>query len=436
MGPTGPEQSKRRNEAVRNLDAVEMKAVLLDSLPECAFLVGEDQKILTTNTRVQTMLGGSPDSVIGQPVAEVLKSLTHEDGSPVDISTAVTQTLSTGEAEMFEAMLACDSADTGKRSAADPKPVTVTVAPARPLQEGRKKSPAVVIVVSGEAVTQPYGLRDAVLSMVSHELRTPLLHIKGFVSSLLESDIEWDEETRLDFLHTIDREADRLTSMVTDLMEITRMGSGDLPLHLEYADPYMLSYAALDSASPFTHRHQVVVQVPEGLPKINIDSLRVMGVLVNLIENATKYTPEGSKILIDAKADDDNVTFSVADRGPGMPANVQSQIFKMFYRGEVDGKRSSGTGLGLAVCKAVMEAHNGEIWVESQEGKGSTFKFRIPLNAAMEGRGSNSRTARAVSAARTSRSRPAGKKGIKSNRGRVTNPRRTDTADNRVAIRK
>ena len=99
--------------------------------------------------------------------------------------------------------------------------------------------------------------------MVSHELRTPLLHIKGFVSTLLESDIEWDEETRLDFLHTIDREADRLTAMVSDLMEITRMGSADLPLHLEKSDPYLLAYSALDSASLFIRKHRVIVEVPE-----------------------------------------------------------------------------------------------------------------------------------------------------------------------------
>lgn len=226
---------------------------------------------------------------------------------------------------------------------------------------------------------QPYRLRDAVLSMVSHELRTPLLHIKGFVSTLLESDIEWDEETRLDFLHTIDREADRLTSMVSDLMEISRMGSGDLPLHLENAEPYLLAYAALDSASPFAHKHRVIIRVPEHLPKIRVDVLRVMGVLVNLIENATKYSAEGSKIIVDAEEKDGHILFSVTDEGIGIPEDSFGKIFSMFYRGDVGGKHSEGTGLGLAVCKSVLDAHKGEIWVESEVGKGSRFTFSIPL---------------------------------------------------------
>jgi two-component system sensor histidine kinase KdpD len=131
--------------------------------------------------------------------------------------------------------------------------------------------------------------------MGSPELRTPLLHIKGFVSTLLESDIEWDEPTKLEFLHTIDREVDRLAATVSDLMEISRMGSGDLPLHLEYADPYLLAYAALDSSSLFAHKHRVIIDVPEHLPKIRVDVLKVTGVLVNLIENATKYSEKAQE---------------------------------------------------------------------------------------------------------------------------------------------
>jgi two-component system sensor histidine kinase KdpD len=223
-------------------------------------------------------------------------------------------------------------------------------------------------------------MRDNVISMVSHELRTPLMHIKGFVSSLLESDIEWDEETKLDFLRTIDREADRLTAMVSDLSKISRLGSSDFPLHLERVDPLRLAYAAVDEASPFLRRHRAIVKAPEGLPLVEVDALRVMGVLVNLIENATKYSPEGSEIVLDATERPSGLVFSVRDHGRGVAANIKDRIFEMFFRAEPGGPGPKGSGLGLAVCKAVVSAHGGEIWVESDGSDGSTFYFSIPFS--------------------------------------------------------
>jgi len=167
--------------------------------------------------------------------------------------------------------------------------------------------------------------------------------------------------------------------MVSDLVEISRIGSGDLPLHTEDVAPYMLVFGAMDSASPFAHRHRVVVKVPEDLPKIHVDVLRLNGVLVNLIQNATKYSDEGTPITINAVQQDDSILFSVEDRGIGIPGDSLNRIFNMFYRGETGERRSSGTGLGLAVCKAVIEAHRGTIWAESELGNGSVFNFTVPI---------------------------------------------------------
>lgn len=357
-----------------DLETIENKAALLDALPECVFLIGQDHKILTVNATVGTMLAADASSMKGQALRDAMSLLVDSDGHPLDIEASVDRCLAHGEAELLDAWLKPGAGSTATLDTELNK-ISVTI---MQISSG-DHSDKVAMVVSGKAVRQPYALRDAVLSMVSHELRTPLLHIKGFVSTLLESDIQWDEETRLDFLHTIDREADRLTFMVNDLMEITRMGSVDLPLHLEDADPYLLAYAAFDSASMFVRKHRVLVEIPENLPKINIDVLRVMGVLTNLIQNASKYSEAGSRIVIDAETDDSAVTFSVTDEGAGIPEHTRDRIFNMFFRGEDVSKQSPGSGLGLAVCKSVVDAHGGKIWVESEIGVGSTFKFTIPF---------------------------------------------------------
>ncbi len=378
------------------------KAKLLDALPECIFLVAEDHTILAVNATAEGMMGTDLKQVIGGSLSSAMLPMLDGDRVPMDIDSSADRVMASGEAELLDAWFRWE--ESGESGEEELCKVAVTVLP-MPSSQG------VAIVVSGDAVRRPYGLRDAVLSMVSHELRTPLLHIKGFVSTLLESDIEWDEETRLDFLHTIDREADRLTSMVSDLMEITRMGSGDLPLHLEDADPYLLAYAALDEASPFINKHRVIVDVREDLPRINIDVLRITGVLVNLLENASKYAEDGTTVTIAAAANASDVTFSVSDEGNGIPQEIRSKLFSLFYRGEPGGERSSGTGLGLAVCKSVVAAHKGKIWVESEPGKGSTFTFSIPLKAArarkprVSARSKKSNAKRALNGAETARSK-------------------------------
>jgi signal transduction histidine kinase len=338
-------------------------------LPDCLFLVDADHNVTAANSRALTLLGRKAASTIGRPIGSVLRLKSTASGSRVDMEPLLLRARSSGKPVYADKCLCTSRA--GKVE------VALSILPV----DGRAgdSQPVALVLNTAATDTQPLKLRDTILSMVSHELRTPLLHIKGFVSSLLESDIEWDEETRLDFLRTIDREADRLTAMVNGLMEISRMGTGELPLHLELADPYQLTYAAVDEASPFLHRHRVVVEVPEGLPKIRIDVLRVMGVLVNLIENASKYSGEGSLITLDAEEKGGEIVFSVADQGIGVPGEIQETIFDMFYRGQHGGKRSAGTGLGLAVCKAVVEAHHGKIWVESEGDGGSTFYFTVPL---------------------------------------------------------
>jgi signal transduction histidine kinase len=352
---------------------------LLNSLPHALLLLDADNRIVAVNDRAAGVLMRRSDAIVGKPVASVLRLSGIGSRSRIDLSPVLQSVRSGAQPEVVEkCFLSAKGVD---------REVTISLLPA---SGGAPDSAGVTLVIDDSSTSLPtVQMRDAVLSMVSHELRTPLLHIKGFVSSLLESDIQWDEETRMDFLHTIDREADRLTAMVSDLMEISRMGSGELPLHIESADLYQLSYAAVDEASPFLRRHRVVVNVPETLPHVNIDGLRMIGVLVNLIENATKYSEEKTTITLDAEERGKDVVFSVSDQGPGIPEHLRDNIFEMFFRGQHGKGRPSGTGLGLAVCRAVVEAHHGKIWVESSDD-GSTFYFTMPLSGGRKRRAQQS----------------------------------------------
>jgi signal transduction histidine kinase len=341
---------------------------LLDSLGDGVLIVDREGVIRALNTRAAALVDGDEQALLGARLAASVRVFEPETQVAIPLARHLDRASDKDEAHVIETCVFSLSRDAAQYS----------IRLSRIAGNDRSEDSFSVVIADAADAIPASGLRDAILSMVSHELRTPLLHIKGFVSSLLESDIEWDEETRMDFLRTIDREADRLSAMVRDLMDISRMGTGELPLHLEHTDPYLLAYTAVDEASPFLRRHRMTVNVPNSMPKVRMDALRITGVLVNLIENATKYSDEGTEITIEAEERDDDVLFCVTDRGIGIAPDVRSRIFEMFYRVETAGKRPAGTGLGLAVSKAVIEAHKGRIWVESEPGKGSTFKFTLP----------------------------------------------------------
>lgn len=224
-------------------------------------------------------------------------------------------------------------------------------------------------------------LRTDFLSNVSHELRTPLAAIKGFVSTLLRQDVEWSDEEQQDFLETIDHEADRLTRLISDLLDISRLEAGALELNRSY---YLLP-EIIDSTqarlAKLTERHRLQFLVTSDLPPVFVDEMRIGQVLVNLVENATKYSPEGSKITLEARLKGDEVIVNIADKGEGIPAELQNKVFDRFYQAEsIVSGRKSGTGLGLSVCRGIVEAHGGRIWVQSEVGKGSKFSFSLPVN--------------------------------------------------------
>ncbi|MBI4186017.1 MAG: PAS domain S-box protein [Chloroflexi bacterium] len=224
-------------------------------------------------------------------------------------------------------------------------------------------------------------LRTQLLANVSHELRTPLTSIKGFVSTLLRPDIQWSAEEQRDFLHTIDQESDRLTRLISDLLDMSRLEAGALKLdRTDYSIVEILDSIGSVLAK-LTEHHQLKLAVPPDLPPVLVDILRIGQVLTNLVENAARHSADGTEIIIEARLDGGQVVVSVTDRGVGIPAEHLDRVFDRFYQVEnVVAGRKSGTGLGLSICHGILEAHSGKIWVESKLGEGSKFSFTLPVS--------------------------------------------------------
>jgi len=223
-------------------------------------------------------------------------------------------------------------------------------------------------------------LRTNFLANVSHELRTPLASIKGFISTLLRTDTKWSDEEQRDFLETVDHEADRLTHLISDLLDMSRIDTGALKLERNTCHISEILDSIGGGLGSLARHHQLKIIVPSSLPPVFVDKTRVGQVLINLVENASKYSPEQNEITVEARLEGDLIVISVIDRGGGIPPDLQDKVFDRFYQAEgiVTGQKS-GTGLGLSICRGIIEAHGGRIWVESKLGGGSKFRFSLPV---------------------------------------------------------
>lgn len=220
-------------------------------------------------------------------------------------------------------------------------------------------------------------MKSSLVSTVSHELRTPLAAIKGYVSTMLAEDVEWDRASQHEFLTIISDESDRLTNLVNNLLDLSRLEAGSLKLASERCDIKEIVNRAAKQAG-LTSENKFEVRVEARLPKLYADPPRLESILRNLIENAVKYGGERAKIRVDVSRQAKDFLFRVMDDGPGIPENERQPIFESFYRVDDSLARlTSGAGLGLAICQGLVRAHGGRIWAEPQKG-GACITFTIP----------------------------------------------------------
>lgn len=229
-----------------------------------------------------------------------------------------------------------------------------------------------------ELLQRTDALRAALLSSISHDLKTPLSSIKAAASSLLQADVQWDEEARRSFAEAIEHEADRLNRLVGNLLDMSRIEGGALKPEKEWYPVDELIHDVLGHMQSVLQDRTLLTDLPADLPPVELDYLQMDQVLTNLIENAVRYTPPTSPIEVRARLEGEQMVISVADRGAGVPPVDLERIFDKFYR-VLGTQRTTGSGLGLAVSKGLVEAHGGRIWAENREGGGAVFRFTLPI---------------------------------------------------------
>jgi PAS domain S-box-containing protein len=223
-------------------------------------------------------------------------------------------------------------------------------------------------------------LKSDLLATVSHELRTPLATIKGYSTMILDYFSKLGSDEIKDYLKSIDNSTDRLAKLVDNLLDTSRMEAGLLKLEKGSTSILKLVRQVAAEASIRANQHNIVLMLGKRLPRVNIDAKRIRQVLDNLIDNAVKYSPPGTEVLISARQAGQEVVISVADQGSGIPAEELTNVFDRMYR--IEQRLTSGVdgiGLGLYICQRLVEAHGGRIWAESKIGEGSTIHFTLPL---------------------------------------------------------
>ena len=220
-------------------------------------------------------------------------------------------------------------------------------------------------------------LKSALLAAVSHELRTPLATIKASSSALLNQRVTWDAESRHELLEVIDEEADRLEDVVGNLLDLSRIEGGALRPNKEWCDIEELVQDVAARLKKRTSDHPIEVCLDPDLPLFYLDYVEIAQVLVNLGDNAIKYTPDGTLVRLEARLDGEELLLVVHDDGPGLPSDELERLFEPFWRAERPGK-SAGVGIGLTISRGLVEAHGGTIGVESAADTGTTFTVRLP----------------------------------------------------------
>lgn len=245
-----------------------------------------------------------------------------------------------------------------------------------------------------EALRQSERLKSALLDAVTHDIRTPLTSIKASVTTLLDElrgranngqAVALDAESRRDMLEVIDEESDRLNRFVEGLIELARIEAGELRLRLRWGAVDEVVAAALARAEPLTRNHPVSVEIEDELPVVRVDPHAVAEVVYTLVDNAAKYSPEGTTIRVSAaRAEEDMIRITVEDEGQGIPPDLRERVFDKFFRATRDGDtgshRPAGTGMGLAIARGIVEAHGGRIWAEGRPGgAGTRVVFTLPI---------------------------------------------------------
>jgi PAS domain S-box-containing protein len=221
-------------------------------------------------------------------------------------------------------------------------------------------------------------LKSIFISVISHELKTPVALIKGYVGTLRRDDATWDREIIRDSLEVIEEEADRLTELIENLLDASRLQAGGLSLNLSEVAFELFAERLAGKFRTQSQKHEILVDFPPNFPVVVADEKRLDQVLSNLLSNAIKYSPNGGIIRIGGQVRPEQIIVCVQDQGPGIAPGDIPHIFDRFYRADLASRTTKGAGLGLYLTRAIVEAHGGRIWVDPRPGDGARICFSLP----------------------------------------------------------
>jgi PAS domain S-box-containing protein len=359
-------ERKKAEEALRGSEAKYRD--LYEEAPTAYFSVGADGRIERANHSATQLLGYSRDELIGRPVFDLYTDTPNGKARAKEVF----QKFLAGE-EVHEEELEMHRADGSNVW------ICLSVKPIRD-REGRvvASRSAVVDMTEHKKLDQ---LKDDFIGLVSHELRSPMTVITGAINTALtEAERLSPEETR-QLLKDAALEAELLSNILANLLELSRVQANRLVLHAEAIDVKKVIQDAVEGIKRQSSAHQFVAKLPRKLPPLYADPLRLERILYNLLENAVKYSPQGGKIQVSVRQQKEYLIIGVSDQGVGISPADQVKLFAPFQRlEEFRPEGARGAGLGLLVCRRLVEAHGGRIWVESEPGRGSTFFFTLPLS--------------------------------------------------------
>lgn len=341
---------------------------LLDSVADGIFILAADHTIEHCNPAFARMLDLPREQFLGRDHANVIRWVKHKDGLTLEQAEAGGWPL-TPHATLYV------EGDLDRRTGV-PLPVGITYAPLLS-PDGR----LVNIIASVRDITrfrEADELKSTFVSVVSHELKTPVALIKGYVSTLRREDASWDREIVQDSLEVIEEEADRLTELIENLLDASRLQAGSLSINMTDVNLAELSERIASRFRTQSSQHTITVSFSENFPLILGDEDRLAQVLSNLVSNALKYSPQGGEVRIGGQVRPEQVIICVSDQGPGIAAGDIPHVFDRFYRSAEMARRTKGAGLGLYLARAVVEAHAGRIWVDPKPDAGARICFSLP----------------------------------------------------------
>ena len=348
----------------------ELLSVTLSNMEDGLMVIDVEKRVMLFNKAAENLAGWKVEEARSKTVDEIFHVINEQTRQVVE--SPIDKAVSSGKTESGDARDVLVARDGNER------PISTTAVPIW----GKDGTPVGIVMVFRDVSKQREldRMKTDFISSISHELRTPLTSIKAYTETILY-DPDMPEQTKRRFLTVIDEESSRLANLIESLLQISRIEAGTVELAQEPVDIVTIIKQVTSALQPVADKKniQLKVDTSDKLPELQGDEGKIRSVIVNLVNNSIKFTPEGGQISVCVRHQVEELVISVSDTGMGIPKEALSKIFDRFYRVHRPGKQIHGTGLGLAIAKEIVMMHNGRIQVESEVGQGSTFTVFLPL---------------------------------------------------------